>query len=195
MRIHFNARVIGLALAATLAVPSQLQAQQPAALDTARHLFLRESRACALCHSELIVDRVRDLIPIIVPVNKTDAHLPRRHAFAVTTPRAWVRSDRPGTIFIATWTETFKRAGEGDRNAVKELAGLIAHETYHVIHGPDEGPAYQQQLEVLKAVGANGAAISRARDAQRIVAPLFVAPKKVPTRQEVDCGSLQKSRT
>jgi hypothetical protein len=131
-----------------------------------------------LCHTRSAMVETNDISHVVVAVDKHDAHLPARHSSDPTMPRAWVRSDQPGRIFIATWTDTYKRAKRGDRNAIKELAGLIAHEAYHAKHGPDEGPAYEHQIDVLKAVGARRDAVARAREAQLIIAPFYLAQRK-----------------
>jgi len=132
----------------------------------------------ALCHTGTVMVETNDIAQVVVAVDKRDTHLPARHSTDPTMPRAWVRSDRPGSIFVATWTDTYKRAARGDTNAIKELAGLIAHEAYHATHGPDEGPAYEHQIDLLQAVGARRDAVARARQAQRIIAPFYLAQKK-----------------
>jgi hypothetical protein len=55
------------------------------------------------------------------------------------------------TIFINVRSPKYKRAMKGDAIA---LAGVIAHEGWHVAHGPAEAPAYAEQLRVLRALGA-----------------------------------------
>lgn len=120
---------------------------------------------------------IADNLPEIVPVSKSEANLPARHYGDPTTPNAWVRSDQPGKIFVATWTDIYKKAMKGDQNAIKELAGILAHEQFHIMHGNDEGPAYEQQIKVLRQIGASHSAIDAATLAQRTVAPNYRAPK------------------
>jgi hypothetical protein len=42
----------------------------------------------------------------------------------------------------------------GDVEALREIAGVLAHEEWHVRHGPDEQDAYNAQLIALLSVGA-----------------------------------------
>jgi hypothetical protein len=67
---------------------------------------------------------------------------------------AWTNGDDT-IIWVDAGSQAFKRAAKGDAIA---LAAVLAHEAYHVAHGPAEGPAYTRQLDVLHALGA------RARD-------------------------------
>jgi hypothetical protein len=55
------------------------------------------------------------------------------------------------TIRINMNTRSYKDALKGD---ARELAGSLAHEQWHVAHGPDEAGAYDEQLRVLRALGA-----------------------------------------
>lgn len=40
-------------------------------------------------------------------------------------------------------------------NDPKQLAAAIGHEQLHVANGPEEGPAYELQYEILKRLGGN----------------------------------------
>ena len=63
------------------------------------------------------------------------------------------------TIFVYDRSDAFKRAAKGD---ARPLAAAIAHEAFHVAHGPAEPPAYAEQLRVLRRLGA------RQRDIQAV---------------------------
>jgi hypothetical protein len=63
-------------------------------------------------------------------------------------------------IVLVTSTAAFARAGRssyhcGDVEAIREIAGVLVHEEWHLRHGPDEQSAYDAQLTALLYVGAN----------------------------------------
>jgi hypothetical protein len=65
-----------------------------------------------------------------------------------------------GRIVIVTSTVAFLNARRaehqcGDIEAIREIAGVLAHEESHVRHGPDEARAYDTQLTALLLVGAD----------------------------------------
>ena len=66
----------------------------------------------------------------------------------------------PGTheVVLVTSTEAFRHARETgchDPDPIREIASVLAHEEWHVLHGPDEAGAYDAQLvAVLTAGGA-----------------------------------------
>ena len=70
---------------------------------------------------------------------------------------AFVRhADR--TIYLVTSSQVFQeamRAREpcGDRLSVRKLASILAHEEWHIEHGPDERAAYEAQLTTLIRIG------------------------------------------
>lgn len=70
---------------------------------------------------------------------------------------AFVRqSDR--TIYLVTSSQVFRDAMStreecGDRLSVRKLASILAHEEWHIKHGPDEKGAYQAQLTTLIRIG------------------------------------------
>jgi hypothetical protein len=70
---------------------------------------------------------------------------------------AFVRqSDR--TIYLVTSSQVFREAMSareecGDRLSVRKLASILAHEEWHIKHGPDEKGAYQAQLTTLIRIG------------------------------------------
>ena len=62
-------------------------------------------------------------------------------------------------IALITSTEAFTNARRTlypctDVAAIREIAGVLAHEEWHVQHGPDEESAYNAQMTTLLAVGA-----------------------------------------
>ena len=64
------------------------------------------------------------------------------------------------TIYLVTSSVVFQeamRAREkcGDIMSIRKLASIIAHEQWHVEHGPDERGAYQAQLTTLIRIGVN----------------------------------------
>jgi len=64
-----------------------------------------------------------------------------------------------GRIALITSTSAFENARRAmtpcnNIPALREIAGVLIHEEWHVRHGLDEGPAYDAQLTVLAALGA-----------------------------------------
>jgi hypothetical protein len=62
-------------------------------------------------------------------------------------------------IALITSSWAFREAQEsvvkcGQTAALRQIAGVIAHEEWHVHHGADEGGAYNAQLRALLATGA-----------------------------------------
>jgi hypothetical protein len=76
---------------------------------------------------------------------------PRR--VANTQTRAFVRTGDP-TIYVNNHTDTYRRASKGDRRALIDFAGILAHEQQHVDHGEDEIGAYDRQIDVLAGLKA-----------------------------------------
>lgn len=67
--------------------------------------------------------------------------------------------DAEARIVLITSTSAFMKARAaidrcGDMEALREIAGVLAHEEWHVRHGPDEQGAYETQLTALLSVGA-----------------------------------------
>jgi hypothetical protein len=65
-----------------------------------------------------------------------------------------------GRIVVITSTDAFTRARQSkdrcnDLDALREVAGVLAHEEWHVRHGPDEEGAYDAQLIALLSAGAH----------------------------------------
>jgi hypothetical protein len=65
---------------------------------------------------------------------------------------AFVRRN-PDTIYLLTMTAVFTDARHGDRRALRKLASILAHEAWHLSHGPDERGAYEAQLVELLRLG------------------------------------------
>lgn len=69
-------------------------------------------------------------------------------------------------VYIAAWSDTYKAAEAGDRNAIIKLAGIIAHECAHIDRGSAEGPAYDAEILMLRRCGAPAAMIDGVRQAR-----------------------------
>lgn len=70
---------------------------------------------------------------------------------------AFVRRDT-GTIYLITSSAVFRNAATvrdqcGYSVALRKLASILAHEEWHVRHGPDEKAAYEYQLITLMRLG------------------------------------------
>jgi hypothetical protein len=68
---------------------------------------------------------------------------------------AFVRS---GTIYLITSSSVFQtalgsRIGCTNSAEMRKLASILAHEEWHVRHGPDEKGAYERQLITLISLG------------------------------------------
>lgn len=88
--------------------------------------------------------------------------------------QAWVRADRPATIFLNVTSPIYRQAMQGKPEARKELAAQIAHERFHLQHGPDEGPAYQAQIDMLRRLGARRESIDKILHSAHLIAPEFL---------------------
>ena len=98
-------------------------------------------------------------------LGRTEANFPTVE-FVETPPvgvskhvQAYTRLAEP-RIVIVTSTSAFadaRRAEDrcGNIEAIREIAGVLAHEERHVRHGPDEVTAYDAQLTALLFVGAD----------------------------------------
>lgn len=114
--------------------------------------------------------------------------MPRRST--VSDPRAWTTN---GNIFVGDWTETYRRAQKGDAKALTALAAILAHERFHRDVTPDEGPAYETQLDVLKQLKAPAGELAKVKTAQRTVAPRWRGwlPSKPLTMRDLLVGLAQ----
>ena len=75
----------------------------------------------------------------------------------------------------------------GQIDALRQIAGVLAHEEWHVRHGPDEEGAYDAQLTALTSVGAGPMLFNSVMRAKRRVADesrrrvaVGVAARKAP---------------
>ena len=87
-------------------------------------------------------------------------------------------------IVIVTSTSAFSDARRAERRcgnieAIREIAGVLAHEESHVRHGPDEVTAYDTQLTALLFVGAdqNGPLYHKVMRAKQAVMAAMAAGK------------------
>ncbi len=73
---------------------------------------------------------------------------------------AYVSRDDHPRIVLITSTAAFMAARRAktdcaDLDAIREIAGVLAHEEWHLKHGPDEEGVYDAQLTMLSFVGAD----------------------------------------
>ena len=73
----------------------------------------------------------------------------------------WTEDDR--TVYVLTTSRAYRTAVRGD---VRPLAALIAHERVHLLNGPNERPAYDEQLRVLRVLRVGRSWIQRAEEAR-----------------------------
>jgi hypothetical protein len=108
----------------------------------------------------------RDKVPRIVVV-KT------RPPDVSPTAEAWIRCDGDGTaqpvIYVAADSYTYLDALQEDRQALVKLAGILAHEQWHIRHGLDEVGAYEAQLVVMAHLQATEIQLTGVRLALREV--------------------------
>jgi len=60
-------------------------------------------------------------------------------------------------IVLVTSTDAFKHARETgchDPDPIREIASVLVHEEWHLLHGPDEAGAYDAQMVALLLTGA-----------------------------------------
>ncbi len=76
-----------------------------------------------------------------------------RIGFIQISPTAWTDGV---TIFVSDQSEPYRKASKKD---ARPLAAALAHEGYHLAHGPDEAPAYAEQLRVMRGLAARPADI------------------------------------
>jgi hypothetical protein len=90
-----------------------------------------------------------------------------------STAAAWVRIPDDGCavpiIYVATDHYVYRDAANGDYQALVELAGILAHERWHLRHGRDEVGAYTAQLSVMEYLHANSLHLFAVRRALRRV--------------------------
>jgi hypothetical protein len=88
----------------------------------------------------------RDQIPRIVVAKTRPPEVSPR-------AEAWIQCDGDGVaqpvIYVAADTYTYLDALREDRQALIKLAGILAHEQWHIRHGLDEVGAYEAELVVM----------------------------------------------
>ena len=93
----------------------------------------------------------------------------QRPADAGPTAEAWVRFDQDGhampVIYVRTDTDVYFDASKGDYQGLVRLAGVLAHERWHLRHGRDEVSAYTVQLSVMEYLHANSMRLAEVRRA------------------------------
>jgi hypothetical protein len=87
------------------------------------------------------VDFVSQVPPGVSRFAQGYVHAPDAHIVLVTSSAAFADARR--TVHPCT-----------DVAAIREIASVLAHEEWHVRHGPDEEAAYDAQLTALLFVGA-----------------------------------------
>ena len=94
----------------------------------------------------------RDEVPRIVVVKTRPPEVSPR-------AEAWIQCDGDGiaqpVIYVAADTYTYLDALHEDRQALIKLAGILAHEQWHIRHGLDEVGAYEAELGVMVRLHAN----------------------------------------
>jgi hypothetical protein len=92
---------------------------------------------------------------------------------ATPTAEAWIRVDPEGRvvpiIYVLADTEVYRDAARGDYQAKVRLAGVLAHERWHLHHGADEIGAYTAQLSTMEYLNANTMHLAQVRQALRWV--------------------------
>jgi hypothetical protein len=87
---------------------------------------------------------------------------------------AYVLAEEKRVVLItSTWAfRTAEQAQNqcGQIDALRQIAGVLAHEEWHVRHGPDEEGAYDAQLTALTAIGAGPMLFNSVMRAKRRVA-------------------------
>ena len=99
---------------------------------------------------------------------------------------AWVRFNGDGSavpiIYVATDSHVYRDATTMDYQALVKLAGILAHERWHMHHGRDEVGAYEAELGVMEHLNATSAQIAGVRRALRW-ARQQAAKKSAPTQE------------
>jgi len=85
---------------------------------------------------------------------------------ATPTAEAWVRYNGDGSavpiVYVATDSNVYRNAPKDYQSLVK-LAGILAHERWHLRHGPDEVAAYDTQLSTMTYLHASSANLAEVR--------------------------------
>ena len=85
------------------------------------------------------------------------------------TAEAWVRFDANGEaipiIYVRSDTAVYRDALAKDYQALVRLAGILAHERWHLRYGPDEYGAYSVQLSTMQYLHADAVQLADVRRA------------------------------
>ena len=114
-------------------------------------LRIATSSSCRAAKSQApdsAVSRAVALLGDDAPTERIVVEHTVRLPFVSSVATAWTDGV---TIFINDQSEPYERAC---KDAIA-LAGAIAHESYHLRHGPDEASAYAEQLRVMRRLGAS----------------------------------------
>jgi len=92
---------------------------------------------------------------------------------ASPTAEAWVWCNEDGraapVVYVAADTETYADALQENRQALVKLAGILAHERWHLRYGPDEVGAFEAQLGAMVSLTADDIQLTGIRLALRDV--------------------------
>jgi len=104
---------------------------------------------------------------------------------ASPTAEAWVWCNEDGSappvIYVAADTDTYADALQENRQALVKLAGILAHERWHLRHGPDEVGAYEAQLGAMVSLTADDVQVTGIRLALRDALRRGTAASRIPS--------------
>ena len=90
---------------------------------------------------------------------------------ASATAEAWVRFNSDGSavpiIYVAIDSNVYRDAATMNYQALVKLAGILAHERWHMRHGRDEVGAYNAELLAMEHLHANSLHLLEVRRALR----------------------------
>jgi hypothetical protein len=139
---------------------------QPLAATSNRHLGNEGQLPKPLTDAITLLGWSGSDVPRIVVVDRPPPD-------ATVTVEAWVRFDTEGrampVIYVRTDTDLYRDAVRQDYQALVRLAGILAHERWHLRHGRDEVGAYTAQLSVMEYLHANSMHLAEVRRALRRV--------------------------
>lgn len=75
-----------------------------------------------------------------------------------------------GAVYVGNWSDAYRAAQGGNAEAQMKLAGVIAHEAWHVKNGTDESGAYDAEINKLRRIGAPNSMIDGVRRSARAAA-------------------------
>jgi hypothetical protein len=93
----------------------------------------------------------------------------RKPSDATGFVEGWVRYNEDGSaipvIYVRTDTKVYRDAVGNDYQALVRLAGILAHERWHLRHGRDEIGAYTVQLSTMEYLHASRMHLAQVRQA------------------------------